>query len=100
MKENIESIKILNTAIIKSKEKKIESGYEERLRDLCQSPVLEAINKAITSLSESQKISRDQSAIKIIDTVRELDKLWNDYILMEGIDKLKNHLKTSQIKTQ
>jgi hypothetical protein len=89
----MESIQILNTAIIKSKEKKIDHTYEARLNELCKTPALKAINKAITILAEEQKISRDQAAIQVVDTVRELDELWTDYVMMEGLDRLKALLK-------
>lgn len=90
----MESIQLLNTAIIKSKEKKIDNSYDERLKELCKSPVFEALNKAIISLSEGQKISRDQASMQIIETIRELDSIWNDYVTMEGIQSLRNFLKT------
>lgn len=85
----MESIQLLNTAIIKSKEKKINSSYEERLKTINNSPAIEAINKSICLLSESQKISRDQAALQVIEAIRELDNIWSDYVTMEGIDRLK-----------
>lgn len=91
----MEPIQLLNTAIIKSKEKSINTNYEERLKVICNSPVMDAINKSIVSLSDSQKISRDQAAVMLIETLRELDKIWEDYVLMEGIDRLKSILKNS-----
>ncbi len=89
----MESIQILNTAIIKSKEKKIDRTYESRLQDLCKSPALKAINKAISQLSEEEKISRDQASLMVVETLRELDSIWNDYVIMEGLDRLKTLLK-------
>ena len=89
----MESIQLLNTAIIKSKEKKIDNSYEERLNTINKSPAIDAINKSISMLAESQKVSRDQAAIQIIEALRELDSIWTDYVTMEGIDKLKNMLK-------
>ncbi|MCB9060656.1 MAG: hypothetical protein H6622_03940 [Halobacteriovoraceae bacterium] len=93
MIDNKESIQLLNTAIIKSKERKIDASYEERLEKTCASPSVSALTMAIDSLAESQKISRDQAAIQIIETIRELDKIWNDYVMMEGISQLKDMLK-------
>jgi len=90
---HLESIQILNTAIIKNKEKKIDKSYEDRLQQICQTPALEAINRSITYLAEAEKISRDQAASLIIETIRELDGIWNDYVMMEGIDRLKSILK-------
>lgn len=91
--ENHESIQLLNTAIIKSKEKRINISYEERLSKACENPAIKAIDQAITQLSESQKVSRDQAAIQIIETVRELDGIWTDFLMMEGITKTKELLK-------
>ncbi len=91
----MESIQLLNTAIIKSKEKKIDNSYEERLSKINNSPAIEVINKSISMLAESQKISRDQAALQIIESIRELDSIWTDYVTMEGIDRLKNLLKGS-----
>ena len=59
----MESIQLLNTAIIKSKEKKITQSFEERLSKVCNSPVIEILNKSISQYAEAQKISRDQAAL-------------------------------------
>jgi len=88
----MESIQLLNTAIIKSKEKKINSSYEERLNKINNSPAIEAINKSISLLAEAQKVSRDQAALQVIEAIRELDAIWSDYVTMEGIDRLKSIL--------
>ncbi|MDH4466961.1 MAG: hypothetical protein QE271_02810 [Bacteriovoracaceae bacterium] len=89
----MEAIQLLNTAIIKCNEKKVNINYEERLKKICESPVIECLNKAIIQLAEGQKISRDQAAMQIIETLRDLDSIWTDYVTMEGIDQLKNILK-------
>ncbi len=91
--ENQESVQLLNTAIIKSKEKNINSAYEERLAEICQTPAVKSLGYAVTQLAETQKISRDAAALQIIETVRELETIWSDYVTMEGITKLKDFLK-------
>ncbi len=91
--EHQTSIQILNTAVIKSKEKRIDSSFEDKLASICDRPAIKAISLAISHLSESENISRDQAAMKIVDTIRELDTNWNDYLLMEGIHKVKESLK-------
>lgn len=93
MSENQDAIQLLNTAVIKSKEKRINASYEDRLEKICNSPVMEALLVAIDYLSEQEKMSKDQAAISIVETVRDLDSIWNDYVLMEGISKLKDLLK-------
>jgi hypothetical protein len=96
--ENPQLIQLINTAIIKSKEKKINSSYEERLSKACKKPAIQAFAVAIESLSEMENISRDQAAISLIETVRELDTIWNDYVMIEGIGKLKELLKDKNIQ--
>lgn len=88
----MESIQLLNTAIIKSKEKTVNGQYEERLTTLSDSPAIKALNKAITALADSEKISRDQASLMVVETIRELDSIWSDYVTMEGIDRLKTLL--------
>lgn len=95
MSEKQDAIQLLNTAVIKSKEKRINASYEDRLAKICNSPVMSAILIAIDHLAEEEKMSKDQAAISIVETVRELDSIWNDYVLMEGIGKLKDLLKNN-----
>ena len=93
MFENKESVQLLNTAIIKSKENKINTSYEDRLAKVCDDPAIKYLSQAITNLSENEKISRDSAAIPITELIRELDSIWNDYITMEGIENLKSLLR-------
>jgi len=88
-----DSIRLINTAIIKSKEKKINISYQEKLSRVCESPAIKALTHAINYLSENEKISKDQAAVLLVDTIRSLDNIWNDYVLMEGMEKLKEVLK-------
>ncbi len=93
LSENQELIQLLNTAVVKTKEKKIDSSYEERLGEVCQSSAMKSLAVAISHLSENEKISRDQAAMQIVETIRELDSIWSDYVMMEGLTKLKDVLK-------
>ncbi len=96
MIENQESIQLINTAIIKGKEKRIDTTYEERLNQACNSSAIKSISTAISLLAEQEKISYDQAAIQIVETIKELDKIWSDYVLMEGINNIKKMLKDSK----
>lgn len=96
MLENQDSIQLINTAIIKGKEKRIDTTYEERLNKACNSSAIKAISCAISQLAETDRISYDQAAIQIVETIKELDTVWNDYVLMEGINNIKKMLKTNQ----
>ncbi len=93
--ENQDFAQLINTAIIKTKEKKLKHSYEDRLAKACHSPVIASLGVAISHLAETQNLSNDQAAIMIVETVRELNSVWEDYISMEGINHLKNLLKTN-----
>lgn len=92
MIENQESIQLLNTAIIKSKEKDLNGSYEDRLTKICNNSAIKVLSQAISLLSEQDNISRDQAAMQLVQTVRSLDQIWQDYVMMEGISKLKDIL--------
>jgi len=93
MTENKESVQLLNTAIIKTKERRIDTSYEDRLKEACSKPAIKALGIAVSHLAETQRISRDQAAIQIVETIKELETVWSDYVMMEGINNLKNILK-------
>lgn len=88
----MDSLRILNTAIIKTKESHIDINYEQRLQKISQSPAIEHLSQAIIRLSDAEGVSRDQAATMIIELMKSLDNIWEDYIKMEGIDKLKTLL--------
>ena len=58
---------------------------------------MEALGVAVAHLSEKQNISMDQAAVVIVETIRDLDSSWNDYLMMEGIGKIKENLKDQPI---
>lgn len=93
MSENQDAVQLLNTAIVKSKERGINTSFESKLNTICHSPVMASLLVAIDHLAEKQNISRDHAAVQIVETIRDLDSIWNDYVLMEGIGKLKELLK-------
>jgi hypothetical protein len=98
MSNNADSIRLLNTAIVKSKEKVINATYNERLRELCERPAVAALSHAIDTLADSQNISRDQAAIQLVETIRELDTVWTDYVLVEGLTSLKTTLSQGTVQ--
>jgi hypothetical protein len=90
--QNLESLQILNSALIKSKGHIVQGQFEDRLNHISKSPAMAAIHKAVSILAESEKITRDESATQIIETFRQLDKIWDEYLMMEGLDQLKGLL--------
>ena len=88
----LDSIQVLNTAIIKNKENEINTQYEIRLKEISESPAIEAINIAINHLAKKESMSRDQAAQEIIQAMKNLESVWSDYVMMEGIEHLKESL--------
>lgn len=86
-----QSTKLFNTAIIATKIPKL-SNYSSQLNELVQSKAFQAILTAIRSHAESSGISEEQAAEEIVQTFRDIDRIWDDYIFQEGLDKLKGHL--------
>ncbi len=89
----METLQLLNTAVIKRKEKSIRANFEERLRNLQDNPALDILQKVINQLAEQKHVTRDQAALMVIETVLELESIWSEFIAAEGIDKLKEVLK-------
>lgn len=89
---NQECIQLLNTAIIKTKENTLDKSYEVRLSEACSHPAMNSLAMAIQHHSENARITPDQAAVEIVELLRELDSVWNDYVIMEGLSKLKDLL--------
>lgn len=87
---------LLNTAIVKSKEQTVRSNFQERLQAVCNSKAVESIGIAAKHLADAENISHDQAMGKLIETFRELDSIWSDYVTMEGLSRLKDMLGQNQ----
>lgn len=83
-----ELTRILNTAVISTHAKKAQDLSQE-LNILIHTPEFKAILGAIRQVSIEQNISEKLSAEKLVETFRNLDKIWNDYVFLEGIEKLR-----------
>lgn len=88
-----QSTKLFNTAIIATKIPRL-SDYSNQLGTLVQSPAFQAILKAIRDYAVAMNVSEEQAAEEIVQTFRDIDRIWDDYIFQEGLDKLKVHLST------
>ncbi len=88
----METLQLLNTAVIKHHERSIKANFEERLRALQDSVALEILQKTIVQTSTQKNITRDQAAFLVVEAIAELKSIWSEYIAAEGIDKLKTAL--------
>ena len=87
-----ETIQLINTAILKSRDLKIDTDLQERMTKISESPVMTILDSAFDEYSKKQKTTKDQAAFQIISTIRELDDIWTQYLLLEGSDRLKEKL--------
>lgn len=80
--------RIFNTAVISSKAE-TKRDLSTELQELTESPAFKAILNSVRQLAAVQGISERQSAEVIIDTFRKLDDVWNEYVLREGLDRIR-----------
>ena len=79
---------IFNTALV--------STHSEESRDsasalykLMEERAFGAILQTIQSYAKEDGISEVESAREIIRTFRKIDQIWRDYLIQEGVDRLK-----------
>lgn len=81
-------VRIFNTALVTSR---VENGrtYTQEMLDLVQQPAFKALLGAIRAHAQAQKIPERQAAEQLIAVFRKMDSLWMDYLIQEGVQKLK-----------
>lgn len=87
-----ETIQLINSAIIKSRELDLKTDLQARMTKIAESDEMEAFDAAISEFAKKQKVTKEQAALKFVSTLRELDSIWNQYLLIEGSDRLKESL--------
>ncbi len=83
-----------NTAIITTKLPN-STDFTEQFKEISDSPAFHCILKAITTLAAEQNMSPEAAAEQVIQIFRKADKLWDNYIFYEGLEKLKSKLEVS-----
>lgn len=79
---------IFNTALVSShSETKPDSATE--IHALMGSPGFGAILQSIQLLAGEQGVSEIEAARELIRTFRRMDRLWTDYLVSEGVERLK-----------
>lgn len=81
-------VRIFNTALVTSR---VESGraYADEMMDMVQTPAFRAILKAIRDLAAETGVQERLAAEQIIHAFRKMDALWTDYLIQEGVQRLK-----------
>lgn len=79
---------IFNTALVSSHaETKPDSASE--IHSLMESPGFGAILQSIQLLAGERGVSEIEAARELIRTFRRMDRLWTDYLVSEGVERLK-----------
>lgn len=80
--------RLFNTVLVASKGGTPHHFLSE-LKTLTESRAFKAILTAVQELACSEKIRTHQAAEQIIQTFRKIDDIWQDYLLKEGLEKLR-----------
>jgi hypothetical protein len=84
-----ELTRVFNTALVSTR---VESArdFSAELYALVESPACRAILSAVRQLARSNGISEREAAETIIQTFRKLDRIWGEYLIQEGADRLRH----------
>jgi hypothetical protein len=84
-----ELTRVFNTALVASKVDGVRD-YSAELVAVMESPGFRAILTAVRTLCASEGLTERKAAETIIQTFRKVDRIWGDYLVQEGIDRLKS----------
>lgn len=85
-----ELTRIFNTALVSSRVEEIRD-YSAELYKLMDTPAFETILNSVRTLARQQCLSDRDAAELIIQTFRKLDRVWTEYVLHEGVERLKSN---------
>jgi LPS sulfotransferase NodH len=80
--------RIFSTALVSSRTPEVRD-FSAELFHLVETPAFHAILGAVRQLAKTQGVSERDAARTIIETFRNLDKLWGDYLFQEGVEQLR-----------
>lgn len=83
-------IKILNGAIVGSHQSDSSASDAGELQRLLTSPAMGAILRATRIYATEQQLSETAAAESIVQTLKNLDRIWKKYLIQEGIQKLRS----------
>lgn len=84
-----ELTRIFNTAVVATKVEGVRD-YSAELCAVMESPGFRAVLTAVRTLAAAEGLSERRAAETILQTFRRVDRIWGDYLIQEGIDRLKN----------
>ncbi|MGE0614675.1 MAG: hypothetical protein AB7P04_03465 [Bacteriovoracia bacterium] len=83
--------RIFNTAMISTRSQAGQSADDlsRKLFELMKTSEFQAILGTCQQLAVKQGISEKTAAERVIETFRQIDQIWSDYVFREGVEKLK-----------
>ena len=91
--------KLLNTTVIASKLRSHREdlgsaqAFAAKMQPLLQSAAIDTILRCIEEYGLKNNVTFEEAAMVIVTTFRELDQIWDAYILHEGLTSLHSKLK-------
>lgn len=84
--------RVFNTAIISTQAESSmpPEDYSKELLALVNSQAFQSILGAIKDLAAKDGTSTVKAAETLIQTFRKIDKIWKDYVFLQGVAKIKN----------
>lgn len=83
-----ELTRIFNTALVSSQAGP-KRDFSAELYELTEGAPFKAILNAVRQLACVQGVAERQAAEEMIRTFRKMDEIWGEYILREGLDRLR-----------
>ena len=80
-------IKAFNTALITS-QPSTSNQLGDELEQLMQDPAYRQIIEAVSRLAESQGVDHLQAAEKLICSFRKADRIWSNYVFLQGLQQI------------
>jgi len=80
---------IFNTALVNTRAEE-QTEVTEELYRLMERPAFVSILKAIQNLATEQGSSETDAARDVIRTFRRIDRIWSEYLIQEGVERLKS----------
>jgi len=83
--------RVFNTALISTRADSSTDVVKE-LYSTMATPAFQAILNSVRVHAKATGLSDREAADAIVQTFRKIDRLWSDYLTLEGADRLKNAL--------
>ena len=81
--------RIFNTAIVTSRPLG-QKDFSAEIGKILESPAFQCILGSVQSYAEQQGISELAAAEEVIRAFRRIDQFWTEYLLKEGIERLRH----------